>query len=146
VPVPKHFLHGVVGLKLLLFLACIDVLLLTVQNIDVKACFRATNSEAGRFFWANTKSCYRVLQVLWYKVVNMTLTTKEAADRLGVSIGRVHQLIQEERLPAEKKGRDYFIAEKDLRLVSNRKVGRPRTKPNSQKHRSASKVGEKKHA
>ena len=69
-------------------------------------------------------TCYRVCDI---SIVNMTLTTKEAADRLGVSLGRVHQLIKEERLPADKKGRDYLIEEKDLRLVSNRKVGRPRT-------------------
>jgi excisionase family DNA binding protein len=53
------------------------------------------------------------------------LTTKQAAERLGVSIGRVHQLINEGRLPAEKLGRDYVIREEDLKLVEGRKVGRP---------------------
>jgi len=28
-------------------------------------------------------------------------------------------------LPAEKMGRDYFIKESDLKLVENRKTGRP---------------------
>lgn len=55
----------------------------------------------------------------------VTLTTKEAADRLGVTVGRVHQLIREDRLPAEKKGRDYLIVEKDLAKVKDRKSGRP---------------------
>ncbi|HYP00138.1 MAG TPA: helix-turn-helix domain-containing protein [Pyrinomonadaceae bacterium] len=53
------------------------------------------------------------------------LTTKQVAERLGVSIGRIHQLIKEERLPAEKIGRDYVIREDDLKLVEDRKVGRP---------------------
>jgi excisionase family DNA binding protein len=54
------------------------------------------------------------------------LTTKDAAERLGVTVGRIHQLIQEERLPAEKAGRDYLINEKDLKLVKDRKPGRPK--------------------
>jgi excisionase family DNA binding protein len=54
------------------------------------------------------------------------LTTSEAAERLGVTVGRVHQLIQEGRLPAEKKGRDYFIDSNNLKLVKNRKPGRPK--------------------
>jgi excisionase family DNA binding protein len=54
------------------------------------------------------------------------LTTKEVAERLGVSVRRVHALIQDERLPAQKFGRDYMIQEKDLELVKDRKPGRPR--------------------
>jgi excisionase family DNA binding protein len=54
------------------------------------------------------------------------LTTKEAAKQLGVSRRRVLALIQTERLPAQKFGRDYMIKEKDLKLVENRKVGRPK--------------------
>lgn len=53
------------------------------------------------------------------------LTTAEVAERLGVSSRRVHQFIAEGRLPAEKKGRDYLIDEKDLAKVKNRKPGRP---------------------
>lgn len=53
------------------------------------------------------------------------LTTKQAAERLGISIPRIHQLINEGRLPAEKIGRDYVIKEEDLELVGERKVGRP---------------------
>jgi excisionase family DNA binding protein len=53
------------------------------------------------------------------------LTTKQTAERLGISIPRVHQLINEKRLPAEKVGRDYVIKEEDLSLVEDRKVGRP---------------------
>jgi len=54
------------------------------------------------------------------------LTTKEVAEKLGVSVRRVHALIQAERLPAQKFGRDYLIKENDLKLVAERKPGRPR--------------------
>lgn len=54
------------------------------------------------------------------------LSTSEAADKLGVTIGRVQQLIWDGLLPAQKVGRDYVINEDDLKLVENRpKVGRP---------------------
>lgn len=54
------------------------------------------------------------------------LTTKEVAEKLGVSLRRVQAMIESGRLPAAKFGRDYMIREKDLKLVENRKVGRPR--------------------
>ena len=54
------------------------------------------------------------------------LTTKEAAEKLGVSLRRVQAMIEAGRLPATKFGRDYMIREKDLKLVEDRKVGRPR--------------------
>lgn len=53
------------------------------------------------------------------------LTTKEAGERLGVTVQRIHALIRDGRLPAEKFGRDYLIKESDLKLVENRKPGRP---------------------
>jgi excisionase family DNA binding protein len=51
------------------------------------------------------------------------LTTKEAAEKLGVTMRWVQALIKDRRLPAEKVGRDYFISEADLRLVSGLKPG-----------------------
>lgn len=54
------------------------------------------------------------------------ITTKEAAKRLGVKIRMVQLLIQSGRLPAMKFGRDYMIKPEDLKLVENRKVGRPK--------------------
>jgi excisionase family DNA binding protein len=54
------------------------------------------------------------------------LTTKQAAERLGVTVTRVQQLIAAGRLPAQKMGRDFFIKEDDLKLVEDRKPGRPR--------------------
>ncbi len=54
-----------------------------------------------------------------------TLTTKKAADLLGVSAARVRQLVLSGKLPAEKFGRDLVIKESDLKLVANRPMGRP---------------------
>lgn len=54
------------------------------------------------------------------------LTTKQVAERLGVTIRRIQALVTSGRLPAQKFGRDYMIREKDLKLVENRKVGRPK--------------------
>lgn len=54
------------------------------------------------------------------------LTTKEVAKKLGVSMRMIQLLIKSGRLPATKFGRDYMIKEKDLKLVENRKVGRPK--------------------
>ena len=53
------------------------------------------------------------------------LTTKQVAEKLGITPGRVQALIEVGRLPAQKFGRDYMIREEDLKLVENRKVGRP---------------------
>jgi excisionase family DNA binding protein len=53
------------------------------------------------------------------------LTTPEAAERLGITVARVQQLIWKGRLPAQKIGRDYVINEDDLKLVAERKSGRP---------------------
>ena len=54
------------------------------------------------------------------------LTTSEAADRLGISRGRVHALMREKRLKATRKGWIWLIDSKDLRAVRNRKPGRPK--------------------
>ena len=53
------------------------------------------------------------------------LSTAEAAGKLNVSAIRIRQLIREGRLPARKVGRDYVINEEDLKLVENRRNGRP---------------------
>lgn len=54
------------------------------------------------------------------------LTTKQAAEKLGITPRRVQALIEARRLPAQKFGRDYMIREKDLKFVEDRKVGRPK--------------------
>jgi len=53
------------------------------------------------------------------------LTTEEAAARLGVTGARVRAMIRDERLPAQKFGHVHMIKEVDLKLVENRKTGRP---------------------
>lgn len=57
--------------------------------------------------------------------MSAALTTRQAAERLGVTDSRIRHLVLEGRLPAEKFGRDLVIRERDLRLVEDRKVGRP---------------------
>ncbi|MCY7348866.1 MAG: helix-turn-helix domain-containing protein [Pyrinomonadaceae bacterium] len=54
------------------------------------------------------------------------LSIKEAAEKLGVSARRVNQLIDEKKLPAQKVGSQYVIAENDLKSVTTYgKAGRP---------------------
>jgi excisionase family DNA binding protein len=53
------------------------------------------------------------------------LTTPEVAQKLGVSTRRVLALIKSGRLPSEQYGRDHLIKESDLKLVEDRKPGRP---------------------
>jgi excisionase family DNA binding protein len=57
--------------------------------------------------------------------MNGLLTTQQVANKLGVTAGRVRQMIIDGQLPATKMGRDNFIREADLKLVAERKVGRP---------------------
>jgi excisionase family DNA binding protein len=54
------------------------------------------------------------------------LTSKQAAEKLGITPRRVVALVTAGRLPASKFGRDYMIKEADLKLVKDRKVGRPK--------------------
>jgi excisionase family DNA binding protein len=70
------------------------------------------------------------------------ISTAEAAKKLGVHITRVQALIKGGRLPAQKIGGSYVIDEGDLRLVKDRKPGRP---PNAdQSKRATSKSRQKK--
>jgi excisionase family DNA binding protein len=54
------------------------------------------------------------------------ITTKEAAARLGISAKRVQALVKAGRLPAKLFGGVYMIEAADLKLVKNRKTGRPK--------------------
>ena len=54
------------------------------------------------------------------------LTTQQTAEKLGITDARVRQLVLGGRLPAQKLGRDLFIQESDLKLVQDRRPGRPR--------------------
>jgi len=68
------------------------------------------------------------------------LTTPEVADRLGISTRRVLALIQSGRLPSQQFGRDHLVKESDLKLVEDRKPGRPR-KAQSEKASDSSEKG-----
>jgi excisionase family DNA binding protein len=48
------------------------------------------------------------------------LTTTAAAARLGITQGRVRQLIRAGQLPATKAGRDWLINETDLAAAEGR--------------------------
>jgi len=57
----------------------------------------------------------------------MILTTTAAAKALGLTPGRVRQMIRAGQLPAVKAGRDWLIEKTNLKLVeTRRRRGRPR--------------------
>lgn len=56
-----------------------------------------------------------------------SLSVKDAAEHLGVTTTRIHQLIRSGLLPAQKIGRDWFISEEDVVSAQNR-PGRGRPK------------------
>jgi excisionase family DNA binding protein len=74
------------------------------------------------------------LLLLYYSLFGIVLsdmdaimiTTKKAAEILGVSPRRVTALITAGKLPAQKLGRDWLINKKDLDKVKERKPGRPK--------------------
>ena len=53
------------------------------------------------------------------------LNSKDAAEKLGVSVRRIQALIKNKQLTAEKFGRDYMIKESDLPKLKKLKRGRP---------------------
>ncbi len=53
------------------------------------------------------------------------ISTKEAAEKLELSVRRIQALITSGRLPAQKIGNSYVVQEKDLALVRDRTTGRP---------------------
>lgn len=57
-----------------------------------------------------------------------TITTQQAAERLGITARRVRQLIKAGHLTARRVGRDWLIDERSLRAVAVRTPGRPRKK------------------
>jgi excisionase family DNA binding protein len=58
-------------------------------------------------------------------VMKKLISSKEAAEKLGLSLRRVQALITSGRLPAQKIGNSYVVNEKDLELVKERTPGRP---------------------
>jgi len=62
---------------------------------------------------------------MYFMGIDGRLTTAEAAEKLGKTVRHIQWLITEDRLPAERVGRDYLIREEDLKLVEGLKRGRP---------------------
>lgn len=56
------------------------------------------------------------------------LTTRQAADILGVTASRIRQLVLERKLPAEKAGRDLLLKSSDVEAAKSRVTtpGRPK--------------------
>jgi excisionase family DNA binding protein len=75
-----------------------------------------------------------------------TYTTAEAATRLGVTVGRVRQLVLDGTLQAEKFGRDLVITAEALEVARQRKTTRGReAKPKAEAAtKKAGKKGSKK--
>ena len=79
------------------------------------------------FIFFREKICFCVYSFrMSEKGKNSLLTTAEVAARLGVTRWRINALIKSKRLPAERFGAIFLVRESDLRLVENRKPGRPR--------------------
>jgi excisionase family DNA binding protein len=85
----------------------------------------ATNRTTG----INPINVFSIVQVVnpinvgrVLRVVKL-LTTSDAAKRLGISRGRIHQYISDGRLPAVKFGSVYSISESDLAKIP--KVRKP---------------------
>ncbi len=53
------------------------------------------------------------------------LTAKQVAEKLGISVRRVVALINCGDLPSTRIGRSHVIKKSDLKLVEDRKPGRP---------------------
>lgn len=65
--------------------------------------------------------------MIFFVMIEGYLTTKEVAEKLGVTVGRIRQLVAENRLNALKVGQTNLIKEIDLANVQERKrTGRPK--------------------
>lgn len=56
------------------------------------------------------------------------ITTKDAADKLSLSVRRVQELVKQGRIPAQLIGGVYMIDHRDLAKVKDRKPGRPKSR------------------
>ncbi len=78
-----------------------------------------------------SKSCDFILNVMSDELI--FLSVAEAAERLGLTRGRINQLINDEVLPARRVGRAFMIDERHLvhaKKRNTKKTGRPKKKEN----------------
>jgi excisionase family DNA binding protein len=62
-----------------------------------------------------------------YLGMDIVLTTREAADDLGLTVRQVRNLIKRGTLPARKVGRDWLIKAADVEVAQSRpRPGRPK--------------------
>jgi len=59
------------------------------------------------------------------------VTTKKTAELLGITAGRVRQLIKSGQLKSQKAGRDHLLEEAVV-IRFNEKARRPRGRPNKE--------------
>ena len=52
-----------------------------------------------------------------------------AAEMLGITRNRIYEHIRENRLPAERQGKQYFILKEDIEKFKANPIGRTRSKP-----------------
>ena len=80
----------------------------------------------SRYSFENNSTFAEYFNLVYKMTVSDLITTKEAADNLGVTMRRVTALIAEGRLPSQQIGREHLIKKTDLELVRERKTGRPK--------------------
>lgn len=69
---------------------------------------------------------------MFFSVMNQKLTTKEFAEQVGLTYGRIHQFIKSGEIEAERIGRDYVIDAKYVAVIKNRPERRGRPRKSSQ--------------
>ena len=67
----------------------------------------------------------------------MLLTTKEMADEVGLTTGRINQMIWNGEIEAQKRGRDYLIDDKYIEIIRNRPERRGKYERKQQKELKA---------
>jgi excisionase family DNA binding protein len=106
----------------------------TEMAADVLALYLASEDFDGRanepptFNHPIEEGDQRVLISVETDLSTIGVSTAEAARRLGISVGRVQQLVAKGDLTSIKYGRDRFVSAKSIqdRLENPQKAGRPK--------------------
>ena len=68
------------------------------------------------FYQVKTNTCVMLFYELYFGCYEL-FTTKETAEKLGISTGRIRQMVLAGQLHAEKFGRELMISEADIKAV-----------------------------